>query len=122
MRMLLCLCSFAAAKGPFAAAAYTMTPTADDLKAELLAHACKLPASGPPSRASRAASAGAELPATLVAVASATQLAAQPAMAFPACSSCPPEFWGKPCAVPSLCRPTIPLLRPIAAPYLSLAM
>ena len=40
-----------------------MTPTADDLKVELLAHACKLPASGPPPRAgrpARAASAGAE--------------------------------------------------------------
>ncbi len=73
-----------------------MTPTADDLKVELLAHACKLPASGPPPRAgrpARAASAGAELPATFMG-ASGTQLA-QPPMAFPACSSCPPEFWGK---------------------------
>ena len=76
-----------------------MTPTADDLKAELLAHACKLPASRPPlrtGRPERAASAGVEVPVTFMDVAAGTQPAEQPLMAFPACSSCPPEFWGRP--------------------------
>ena len=91
-----CLCSFESTKGPFAAADYPMTPTAEDLKAELLAHACKLPASGPPVRAGRAASAGAELPANFGAAVRGPQQGPQPVLAFPACASCPPEFWGEP--------------------------
>lgn len=80
-----------------------MTPTAEDLKAELLAHACKLPASGPPVRAGRpdrAASAGAELPAYFGAAPPGPQQGPQSVLAFPACSSCPPEFWGDPLGCP----------------------
>ena len=110
LRLPLFLCSFAPAKGPSEGEAYTMTPTADDLKAELLAHAWKLPASGPHLRAGRperAASAGAELPATFMAAAAEAQPAEQPLLAFPACSSCPPEFWGRPPGCPCLGPPTI---------------
>ena len=104
--------SFDNARGPFAEQSlHCVTPTADDLKAELLAHGRKPPSSGPPRNAcsaERAASAGAELAITFTGAKILTQQAAHFPVVFPQSSSCPPEFWGKPsglhCSALSCCK------------------
>ena len=90
------LCSSGSAQGTFAGASLSVTPTAEALKAELLAHGMKLPRpSGLPSiRTGRlgqrsASDAQRTLPF------SPAQQEPQALMAFPQAVSCPPEFWGE---------------------------
>ena len=84
------------AQGASADAALSITPTAEDLKAELLAHSRKPPQrSGLPSiRTGRLAQRSASDAVTSLPF-SPAQPEPQALMAFPQAVSCPPEFWGE---------------------------
>lgn len=97
---LLCHCSAGALDESYADLAFCITPTADDLKAELLAHGVKPPpSSGPPSGAVRqdkaASSDAASASLNLLSGEGAVQPETHHLAAFPQSSSCPSEFWGE---------------------------
>ena len=84
------------AQGASADASLSITPSAEDLKAELLAHGRKPPQrSGLPSiRTGRLAQRSASDAVTSLPF-SPAQPEPQALMAFPPSVSCPPEFWGE---------------------------
>lgn len=101
----LCRCSFHD-KSQNASQDYSMTPTAEDLKAELLLHGVKPPTASKGSEQGRACSADLDGPMSFLTIKTGSSgKAAQPAaVAFPQASSCPPEFWGEPPVSPySMC-------------------
>ena len=80
-----------------------MTPTAEDLKAELLLHGVKPPTGSKGSgQGRRAASADLDGPVSFLTIKTGSPgMAAQPAaVTFPQASSCPPDFWGEPSVFP----------------------
>ena len=84
------------AQGASADASLSITPSAEDLKAELLAHSRKPPQrSGLPSiRSGRLAQRSASDAVTSLRF-SPARPEPQALMAFPQAVSCPPEFWGE---------------------------
>ena len=79
-----------------------MTPTAEDLKAELLLHGVKPPTASEGSGKGRAHSVDLDGPVSFLTIKTHSPgKAAQPAaVAFPQASSCPPDFWGEPSVSP----------------------
>ena len=90
------LCSSGEAQSASADASLSITPTAEDLKAELLAHGMRPPQrSGLPCiRTGRLAQRSASDAITSLPF-SPTQQEPQALVAFPQAASCPPEFWGE---------------------------
>ena len=90
------LCSSGKAQGAFADASLSITPSAEDLKAELLAHGMRPPQrSGLPCiRTGRLAQRSASDAVTSLPF-SPARPQPQALMAFPPSVSCPPEFWGE---------------------------
>ena len=90
------LCSSGTVQGTFAGALLSITPTAEELKAELLARSMRPPQpSGLPSiRTGQLAQRSASDAQTALPFSPAEQ-ERQAQMAFPQAVSCPPEFWGE---------------------------